>query len=199
MLRLERLLSKLAHPTSPAAEFAARRGVSIFLSMTHAAESDAASMTGRLPDGRFETLAVADDSSFVEEMRGMGDTYGEFLRSYVGAFDSIPEMDSVPDAIIVCGGAGNAFAVVQFLDLAGDLDVSGSVRFGRHSDDAPWAGLDNFTRIPGNVLQVLHDLFIGVAKKHPRLVDPATAHLGSGTRKAVPGQDRPHAALEVLA
>ena len=102
-------------------------------------------------------------------MAELEETFGVFLQSLVGA-------GKVPDAMIVGGGAGNAFAAVQFLGLVDGVDIGGSVRFGRRPDGAA-ARLDNITRAPGSIIRVLHDLMTGDAEGHPR---SATARLGPG-------------------
>ncbi len=121
-----------------------------------------------MPDGRYEFFPVVGDDPFVDNMRGLGETFGEFLRSYIIAFNEIPEMDTRPGSVLVGGGAGNAFAAVQFFVLADGVDVDASVRFGltplgggRHPDDAAVARLDNYTTVPGSVFQVFRGLLAG--------------------------------------
>ncbi len=118
-----------------------------------------------MPDGRFEIVPVAGDDPFVDNMRGLGETFGEFLRSYIVAFNEIPEMNTRPDSVFVGGGAGNAFAAVQFFVLADGVDVNASVRFGltplgggRHPDDAAVARLDNYSTVPGSIFRVFRGL-----------------------------------------
>ncbi len=143
-----------------------------------------------MPDGRFEIVTVADDDPFVENMRGLVDNFGEFLRSYIIAFNETPKMDSTPGEIIIGGGAGNPFAAMQFHVLADGVNVGGSIRFslapvggGRHPDDAPVARLDSYTRVPGSIFQVLRNLFTGDTEGPRKEIIPrASPVVGEGQR-----------------
>ncbi len=121
-----------------------------------------------MPDGRFETVPLADDDPFVESIRAGSATFSKFLQSFIGVFNEAPEMDTTPGGIFVGGGAGNAFASVQLSVLADGVDVGGSIRFslapaggGRHPDDAPLARLDNYNTVPGSIFRVFRDLLAG--------------------------------------
>ncbi len=123
-----------------------------------------------LDDGRFGWNDIDDTEPLVDDIRGMGETFGSFLASLIQAFNDASVTNLEPGEIIVGGGLGTASATVSFLVLADGVNVGGLARFSleplggdRHPDDAPQARLDCYASVPGSIFAVMRKFFTGDA------------------------------------
>lgn len=123
---------------------------------------------GFMPDGRFEGERAADDDPLLQDLNDLGETFGEFLVGLIWTLIEAPDAIPVPARITVGGGPGTIYATVDFLVSVGGIDRGCMVQFnlvpfggGRLPDDAAVARLDVSASAPGEIFQILRDLFAG--------------------------------------
>ncbi len=131
-------------------------------------------------NGQVEFLDVPDADPLVDNCRMLGDSLGEYLVNLIAVYAFADEKMTKPGRIVLCGGLGNASAMIEVFVLASRGDIGGTAIFsmeggGCRPDDAPWARLDQNPSVPAEIFQVFRNLLAGESEG-PREV--ALAHDG---------------------
>ena len=88
-----------------------------------------------LASGRIDYLDVPSDDPLVSDCRLLGDSLGEFLAHLIEAYSSAPEINVKPGRIVLCGGPGNASAMIFLSILVDGFDIGGTVVFNRFAKE----------------------------------------------------------------
>ncbi len=117
-------------------------------------------------NGRVDYLEVPGDDPLVNDCRMLGESLGEFLANLIEGYASADEMNIKPGRIVLCGGLGNAAAMIEMSALVNRFDIGGTVIFnmmggGCRPDDAPRARLDLNPSVPAEIFQVFRSLLAG--------------------------------------
>ena len=118
------------------------------------------------PDGSIEMVDIADPSPLMRDFRGLGDTFGEFLATFVKSSAADPDFFVQPGEIMIGGGPGTATGAIA-LHIHNQVDiVTGFAKFtmtplgaGYFPDDAPRARLDCHFTVPTSIFTVFGELF----------------------------------------
>ena len=133
-------------------------------------------------NGQVEFLDVPGDDPLVDDCRMLGDSLGEFLTHLIRCYAFADEMNIRPGRIVLCGGLGNAAAMIELSAEVDGSDIGGTVHFsmvggGCRPDDAPRARLDQNPSVPAEIFQVFREFLAG-EPEGPREV--ALVHDGAG-------------------
>ena len=133
-------------------------------------------------NGSVQYLDGPDDDPLVDDCRALGDSLGEFLTHLIETYSFADEMNIRPGRIALCGGLGDAAAMIGLSVLVDGFDIGGFVVFsmaggGHRPDDAPRARLDQSPSVSGEIFQVFREFLAGESEG-PREV--ALAHEGAG-------------------
>ena len=133
-------------------------------------------------NGSVQYLDVPDDDPLVDDCRALGDSLGEFLAHLIETYSFAPEINVKPGRIVLCGGLGDASAMISLSVVVDDFDIGGTVVFsmaggGCRPDDSPRARLDQNPSVPAEIFQVFREFFTSNVDG-PREV--VLAHDGAG-------------------
>ena len=133
-------------------------------------------------NGQVQYLDVPGDDPLVNDCRAMGDSLGEFLAHLIEAYSFASEMNIKPGRIVLCGGLGDASAMISLSIVVDKFDIGGTVVFsmaggGGLLDDSCRARLDQNPSVPAEIFQVFREFFTSNVDG-PREV--VLAHDGAG-------------------
>ena len=124
-------------------------------------------------NGQVEFLDVPGEAPLVDHCRPLGDSLWEYLAHLIEHFAlDLADVKIRPGRIVLCGGLGDASAMIEVFAPASRGDIGGTAIFsmeggGCRPDDAPWARLDQNPSVPAEIFQVFRNLLAGESEPPP--------------------------------